>query len=79
MQSITIVDAAFERDWQVLDSSSIKSLLIIMARAYKPMEFTIGYIIPLNLDTFLRVSMIFEISTTANSSDAFFKIHNGFT
>ena len=45
-------------NWQLLDTGSIKILLILMSRSYKPMEFTVGYIVPINLETFVKVSTV---------------------
>ena len=41
----------------MLDSASIKLLLILMSRTYQPMEFTVAYIVPINFDTFVKVSI----------------------
>ena len=48
-------DAVYEIDWFFLDSNSMKLLLMLMTRASKPLEMTIGYIIPVNIDTFIKV------------------------
>ena len=41
----------------MLDAGSIKILSILMVRTHKPMEFTVAYIIPINFNTFVKVSM----------------------
>ena len=61
LQSLTIAEAAYEINWMMLDSSSIKLLLVLMTRASRPMEFTIGYFVPLNTETFLKVKLFYRV------------------
>ena len=68
-------------NWQVLDSSSIKLQLIIMTEAQSPMEFVIGYLIPLNLNTFVTVCIFFCIEIvhyTAGEIDPLKLVHKLF-
>lgn len=44
-------------DWITLGQGEKKDLLTIMKRCKKPIEFTSGYVIPMNLDSFVGVSM----------------------
>ena len=57
LQSCAIGDTVYEINWIVLDSSSIKCLLVLNTRANNPLNITIGYIIPINIETFLKVSI----------------------
>ena len=54
-QSYNISDSVYEMEWQSLHPSSIKLLLILMSRSAKPLEFTVGYVIPVNIETFIKV------------------------
>lgn len=42
-------------DWNKFDIPTQKLLIVIMARSLKPIEFSVGYIIPMNVDSFSRV------------------------
>ena len=46
-------------NWTVFNVSTQKLLVAIMARSLKPIEFSVGYIIPMNLDSFIKVSNIY--------------------
>ena len=54
-QGYNIADALHEMEWYSLDLSSKKLLLILIARCTVPLEIKIGYIIPVNIQTFLKV------------------------
>ncbi|XP_076255012.1 odorant receptor 10-like [Rhynchophorus ferrugineus] len=42
LQSIAIIDACYESDWNTFDEETKKMLLIVMMKAYKPIEMSIG-------------------------------------
>lgn len=52
-----MIDDIFEMEWLTLDESVKKSLIIIMERAMIPIEITSGYVISMNLDSFMGVSI----------------------
>lgn len=47
----------YEMNWPVLNNSNKRSLLIIMKRVMIPIEFSSAYIITMNLDSFVAVSI----------------------
>ncbi|XP_018403362.1 PREDICTED: uncharacterized protein LOC108780224 [Cyphomyrmex costatus] len=55
--SLQLVDSIFEIEWIALDHKTKKSLLIIMARAMKPIEFHSAHIFNMNLNSFVAVSI----------------------
>ena len=59
-----MADAVYEMDWYSLDLSSMKLLLTVMTRSLKPMELTIGYIIPVNIETFIKVRNFYVFQGT---------------
>ncbi|XP_057332825.1 odorant receptor 46a-like isoform X1 [Microplitis mediator] len=50
--SSTLSDAIYHTDWINLDTSSVKSLMIIMNRGLKPIIFSSGHIIKISYDSF---------------------------
>lgn len=44
-------------EWLTLDYNVQKSLLIIMTRSMIPIEFTSAYVISMNLESFVTVSI----------------------
>jgi len=58
-------------EWLALDEDKKKSLMIIMRRAFVPIQITCAYVIPMNLDSFMGVSM--DISK-ANFAKFYFQI-----
>lgn len=52
-----MVDDIFEMEWLELDENKKKSLMIIMRRAIVPIQITCAYIIPMNLNSFMSVSI----------------------
>nr|AZQ24924.1 odorant receptor [Aphidius gifuensis] len=50
--SQSISDSIYETDWTDLNTSTIKSLVLIMSRTMKPIIFKSGYVIELSLDSF---------------------------
>lgn len=44
-------------EWLTLDHNVQKSLLIIMTRSMIPIEFTSAYVISMNLESFVTVSI----------------------
>jgi len=44
-------------EWCILDQNVKKALLLIMRRSTVPIEFTSAYIISMNLDSFVGVSI----------------------
>ena len=55
-QSLKVGDSIYEMDWVSLTVSTKRSLLTMMARTLKPIKFTSGGLITLNLDSFTKVS-----------------------
>ncbi|XP_012060024.1 PREDICTED: putative odorant receptor 85d [Atta cephalotes] len=55
LTSLQLVDSIFEIDWIALDLKTKKSLLVIMTRAMKPIEFNSAYILNMNLDSFVAL------------------------
>lgn len=56
-QSLQVPDMVFKSDWPSWDNETKKILLVIMTRATRPIEFSSGYLVTLNLDSFMAVSM----------------------
>jgi len=52
-----MIDNIFELEWLALDENRKKSLMIIMSRAIVPIQITCAYIIPLDLNSFMSVSI----------------------
>ncbi|XP_014297071.1 odorant receptor 46a-like [Microplitis demolitor] len=50
--SSTLSDAIYHTDWINLDTSTVKSLMIIMNRGLKPIIFSSGHIIKISYDSF---------------------------
>nr|AKO89982.1 odorant receptor 18 [Microplitis mediator] len=50
--SSTLSDAIYHTDWINLDTSAVKSLMIIMNRGLKPIIFSSGHIIKISYDSF---------------------------
>lgn len=61
LQSLQLVDNIFEIEWIVLDNKTKKSLLIIMNRAMRPIEFISAHIFNMNLDSFVAVSTVYTV------------------
>ncbi|XP_011705259.1 PREDICTED: odorant receptor Or1-like [Wasmannia auropunctata] len=55
LMSIQLVDSIFEIEWIALDNKTKKSLLMIMNRAMRPIEFSSAYVINMNLDSFIAL------------------------
>ncbi|XP_024894160.1 odorant receptor 49b-like isoform X1 [Temnothorax curvispinosus] len=55
LMSLQLVDNIFEIEWIALDNKTKKSLLIIMNRAMRPIEFISAHILNMNLDSFVAV------------------------
>lgn len=51
------MDNIFEMEWITLDEDKKKCLMTIMRRATMPIQITSAYIIPVNLKSFMSVSM----------------------
>lgn len=56
----------YEMEWPVLSSSDKRALLLIMKRATDPIEFSSAYIITMNLDSFVAVSINQSTRTAIN-------------
>lgn len=56
IHSSTVMDACFESDWVVLDSSCKQTLLLIMMRSQRPIQFTAAKFTFLSLETYMSVS-----------------------
>lgn len=57
IQSIRLAANIFEMQWLALNRNVQKSLLIIMNRSLLPIEFSSAYILTMNLDSFVSVSI----------------------
>jgi len=58
-----LINNLFEIEWFRLGSDVKKDLLTIARCGNIPIEFTSAYIIPMNLDSFMSVSInLFEVS-----------------
>lgn len=57
LQSLEVPDMIFKSDWTSWDDKTKKIFLIIMTRATQPFEFTSGYLVTLNLEFFVAVSI----------------------
>ncbi|XP_018403363.1 PREDICTED: putative odorant receptor 92a [Cyphomyrmex costatus] len=55
LKSLQLVNSIFEIEWIALDHKTKMSLLIIMTRAMKPIEFNSAYILNMNLDSFVAL------------------------
>lgn len=57
LQSLEVPGMIFKSDWTSWDDKTKKIFLIIMTRATQPFEFTSGYLVTLNLEFFVAVSI----------------------
>lgn len=57
LQSLEVPGMIFKSDWTSWDNKTKKIFLIIMTRATQPFEFTSGYLVTLNLEFFVAVSI----------------------
>ncbi|TGZ46185.1 Uncharacterized protein DBV15_06523 [Temnothorax longispinosus] len=57
IKSQQIIDNIYEMEWLTLDKNRKKSLMIIMRRTTVPIQLTCAYIVPINLETFMGVSI----------------------
>ncbi|XP_063977282.1 odorant receptor Or1-like isoform X2 [Diachasmimorpha longicaudata] len=55
LQSTKVSDAIFSMDWLDLEIATKKSLILIMQRSQKPLQFTTGYIITLSIGSFNKI------------------------
>ncbi|KAL7294078.1 hypothetical protein TKK_0012114 [Trichogramma kaykai] len=53
--SINVRDALYDLDWTVFNLDSQKLFIFIMTRSMRPMQFKIGYLLSLNLDSFIKI------------------------
>lgn len=51
----------YNMEWPVLSNKNKKALLLIMRRAMTPIEFSSAYVITMNLDSFVAVSISIKI------------------
>ncbi|XP_014470127.1 PREDICTED: uncharacterized protein LOC106742051 [Dinoponera quadriceps] len=58
LKSQQVMKSIYEINWPGLSNSNQKSLLLIMRRTMIPIEFSSAYIITMNLDSFVAVSII---------------------
>lgn len=57
MQSRQLVSNVFEMEWFTLDHNVQRNLLMIITRSTVPIEFTSAYVISMNLESFVSVSI----------------------
>lgn len=57
MQSLRLANSIYNMEWLALSDNCKKGLLIIMRRAMIPIEFSSAYIVTMNLDSFVAVSI----------------------
>jgi len=67
-----MIDNIFEMEWLTLNKNKKKSLIIIMRRTIVPIQITCAYIIPMNLDSFMGVSI--DITET-NFTKFYFQVY----
>lgn len=60
VQSVKVIDSAMEIDWVGAPLSAQKALILVMARAYRPIHITAGKFIDLSLQMFMSVSIVFN-------------------
>ncbi|NP_001177521.1 odorant receptor 102 [Nasonia vitripennis] len=53
--SLQVINAVYEMDWTNFHVSTKRLLIFIMLRASKPLKFSVAYIIPMNLDSFIKI------------------------
>ncbi|KAF7992982.1 hypothetical protein HCN44_005763 [Aphidius gifuensis] len=71
VQSSQICDAIYSMDWTTLTISTQKSLVLIMSRSQKPVQFISGRIIPLSMNSFNNVIRIsYSIFNVLHGSSA---------
>lgn len=51
------MNSIYEMNWLALDNGDRKALLLFMRRSMNPIEFNSAYIITMNLDSFVIVSI----------------------
>ncbi|KAF3430255.1 hypothetical protein E2986_11566 [Frieseomelitta varia] len=57
LKSMELSDMIFRSDWISLNTNVKKAFLMLMKRAMKPIEFTSIYIVSVNLESFMTVSI----------------------
>lgn len=57
-QSLELSDMIFRSNWTSLNNNVQRAILLVMRRAMKPIEFTSIYIVSVNLDSFMTVSIL---------------------
>ncbi|CAL7950599.1 unnamed protein product [Xylocopa violacea] len=55
LKSLQLPDMIFRSDWTSLNNNTKKAFLIVMRRSRKPIEFSTGHIISVNLDSFMSL------------------------
>jgi len=70
-----MIDNIFEIEWLALDKNRKKSLMIIMSRAIVPIQITCAYIVPMNLNSFMNVSMDILLKLVLIINFIFFILH----
>lgn len=58
LQSLEVAEAVYMIDWTVLTKKTKMGLLMMIARARRPIIITGGSLITMSLDTFVNVSLI---------------------
>nr|AXM05123.1 odorant receptor [Campoletis chlorideae] len=58
IESLALGDAVFETDWPSLSIKTKRTLVTVMSRTLRPITFTSGRILTLNLDSFNSVSWL---------------------
>lgn len=56
-QSLELSDMIFRSNWTSLNNNVQRAILLVMRRSMKPIEFTSIYIVSVNLDSFMTVSI----------------------
>ncbi|KAK1122362.1 hypothetical protein K0M31_009584 [Melipona bicolor] len=57
IQSLQVPDMIFNSNWVSWDEKTKRILLLVMTRTTRPIEFTSGYLVTLNLESFVAVSI----------------------
>ncbi|XP_018403370.1 PREDICTED: uncharacterized protein LOC108780233 [Cyphomyrmex costatus] len=55
LKSLQLINSIYNIEWLDLSNSNKKDILLVMRRAMTPIEFTSGYIITMNLESFVAV------------------------
>ncbi|OXU25582.1 hypothetical protein TSAR_001225 [Trichomalopsis sarcophagae] len=58
LSSLQIKKSIYEMDWTKLDVPTKKLLIVIMARSLRPIAFSVAHVIPMNIESFIKIIKI---------------------